>query len=47
MDDVVYPALDTNTERLTLKSCGGTFIQAAVRGEFDGRVILLGERYVE
>jgi hypothetical protein len=47
MDLVVYPPLDSYTERITLISCGGTFIPAAVGGEYDSRVILVAERYVE
>jgi hypothetical protein len=47
MDTVVYPALDSFTERVTLISCGGTFIPAAVGGEYDSRVILIAERAVD
>ncbi|MBI2767911.1 MAG: class F sortase [Chloroflexi bacterium] len=46
MDGVVFPALDSYTERVTLISCGGTFIPAAVGGEYTSRVILIAERYV-
>ncbi len=46
MNDVVYPPLDGATERVTLISCGGTFIPAAVGGEYDSRVILVAERTV-
>ncbi|MFN0094333.1 MAG: class F sortase [Dehalococcoidia bacterium] len=47
MDLVVYPGLSSNTERITLISCGGTFIPAAVGGEYDSRVILVAERSVD
>jgi hypothetical protein len=46
MDGVVFPALDSYTERITLISCGGTFIPAAVGGEYVSRVLLIAERYV-
>jgi hypothetical protein len=46
MDAVVYPPLDSHTERVTLISCGGTFIPAAVGGEYDSRIVLVAERYV-
>ena len=46
MDAVVYPPLDDHTERITLMSCGGTFIPAAVGGEFDSRVVVVAERFV-
>ncbi|MCC7366679.1 MAG: class F sortase [Dehalococcoidia bacterium] len=46
MNPVVYPPLDSTTERVTLISCGGTFIPAAVGGEYTSRVILVAERYV-
>lgn len=46
MDPVVFPTLDSHTERITLISCGGTFIPAAVGGEYNSRVILIAERYV-
>ncbi len=46
MDDVVFPPLDSATERVTLISCGGTFIPAAVGGEYNSRVILVAERFV-
>jgi hypothetical protein len=46
MDDVVFPPLDSKTERVTLISCGGTFIPAAVGGEYTSRVILVAERQV-
>ena len=46
MDAVVFPALDSHTERVTLISCGGTFIPAAVGGEYDSRIVLVAERYV-
>ncbi|MEP7214789.1 MAG: class F sortase [Anaerolineaceae bacterium] len=48
MDAVVFPALDSSTERVTLISCGGTFVPNAngVGGEYNSRVILVAERYV-
>ncbi len=46
MDLIVFPALDAHTERVTLISCGGTFIPAAVGGEYDSRIVLIAERYV-
>jgi len=48
MDAVVFPALDSYTERVTLISCGGSFVPNAngVGGEYNSRVILVAERYV-
>lgn len=46
MDQIVFPPLDEHTERVTLISCGGTFIPAAVGGEYTSRVILIAERWV-
>ncbi|MGE5594804.1 MAG: class F sortase [Hyphomicrobiales bacterium] len=46
MNAVVYPPLDAHTERVTLISCGGTFIPFAVGGEYTSRVILVAERWV-
>ncbi|MGD9934856.1 MAG: class F sortase [Dehalococcoidia bacterium] len=46
MDAVVFPALDSHTERVTLISCGGTFIPAAIGGEYDSRIVLVAERFV-
>ncbi len=46
MDRIVFPSLDSTTERITLISCGGTFVPAAVGGEYTSRVILIAERYV-
>ncbi|MFN8507207.1 MAG: class F sortase [Dehalococcoidia bacterium] len=46
MDRIVFPTLDGTTERVTLISCGGTFVPAAVGGEYTSRVILIAERYV-
>ena len=45
MDAVVYPPLDSYTERITLISCGGTFIPAAIGGEYTSRVILVAEAF--
>lgn len=49
MDEVVYPALAPNKERVTLISCGGTFVPnpSGVGGQYDSRVIVYAERYVE
>ena len=48
MDYVVFPGLDANTERVTLISCGGTFVPnpSGYGGEYNSRVILVAERYV-
>lgn len=46
MDDVVFPILPPNTERVTLISCGGTFVPyPGGGGEYDSRVILVAERF--
>lgn len=45
MDDVVFPNMPANTERITLISCGGTFVPyPGGGGEYDSRVILVAER---
>lgn len=48
MDAIVYPALASNTERVTLISCGGAFVPHAsgVGGDYDSRVILVAERHI-
>ncbi|MBE0608040.1 MAG: class F sortase [Dehalococcoidia bacterium] len=47
MDAVVFPALAAGVERVTLISCGGTFVPyAGGGGEYTSRVILVAERYV-
>lgn len=48
MDAIVFPPLDSHTERVTLISCGGTFIPhpSGVGGDYDSRIILVAERYV-
>jgi hypothetical protein len=47
MDAVVFPALAGGVERVTLISCGGTFVPyAGGGGEYTSRVILVAERYV-
>ena len=49
MDAVVYPPLDSHTERITLISCGGDFVPFANgsgAGEYTSRVVLVAERYV-
>lgn len=47
--DLIYPALDANTERLTLMSCGGDFIRnpSGVGGEYASRLIVTAERRFE
>jgi hypothetical protein len=45
MDRVVYPGVPLNRERITLISCGGTFIpRAGGGGDYDSRVVLYAER---
>lgn len=46
MNPVVFPPLDTHTERITLISCGGTFVPLPGGGQYDSRVILVAERYL-
>lgn len=47
MDAVVFPAIGAGVERVTLISCGGTFVPyAGGGGEYTSRVILVAERYV-
>jgi len=47
MQDVVYPPLDSHTERVTLISCGGDFVPfAGGGGEYTSRVVLVAERWV-
>ncbi|PFG75128.1 class F sortase [Tepidiforma thermophila] len=46
MDAVVFPPLPPDRERVTLISCGGTFIPRPGGGEYDSRVILVAERTV-
>jgi hypothetical protein len=48
MDLVVFPPLDSYTERVTLISCGGTFVPNpnGYGGHYNSRVILIAERYV-
>ena len=46
MDLVVFPPLDGHTERVTLISCGGTFVpRPGGGGEYESRVVLVAERY--
>jgi hypothetical protein len=48
MDAYVFPALASNTERITLISCGGNFVaRAGGGGDYTSRVILVAERYVD
>jgi hypothetical protein len=47
MDAVVFPGLDSQTARVTLISCGGTFVPfPGGGGEYLSRVILTADRYV-
>ena len=46
MNAIVFPGLDLHTERVTLISCGGTFVPGPGGGQYDSRVILIAERYV-
>lgn len=47
MNAVVFPGLDSYTERITLISCGGTFVPfPGGGGEYNSRVILTAERYI-
>lgn len=46
MNQVVFPALPPGAERVTLISCGGTFVPnpSGVGGEYNSRVILVADR---
>lgn len=47
MDATVFPVLAAGVERVTLISCGGTFVPyPGGGGEYTSRVILVAERYV-
>ena len=49
MQEIVYPALNPQTERVTLISCGGDFVPyngSSGAGEYTSRVVLVAERYV-
>lgn len=47
MSQVLFPALDNNTERLTLITCGGDFfVQPGVGGEYTSRLIVTATRYI-
>jgi len=47
MYQVMYPALDNNTEQVTLITCGGDFfIQPGVGGEYSSRLIVTATRYI-
>ena len=47
MVEVVFPLLGEHTERVTLISCGGTFVPyAGGGGEYNSRVIFVAERWV-
>lgn len=46
MDAIVFPDLPPNLERVTLLSCGGTFLpRPGGGGEYLSRVVLVAERY--
>ena len=48
MNSVVYPPLPSNRERVTLISCGGTFVPYPTGGgEYLSRVILVAERVID
>ena len=47
MSEIVFPSLSSYTERVTLISCGGTFVPTAYGGEYASRVILIAERYLQ
>ncbi len=47
MRPVMFPALDSNTEQVTLITCGGDFfVQPGVGGEYDSRLIVTATRYI-
>ena len=47
MDAIVFPGLDSQTARVTLISCGGTFVPfPGGGGEYLSRVILVADRFV-
>ena len=47
MDRVVYPGVPSDRERITLISCGGTFVpRPGGGGDYDSRVILVAERII-
>lgn len=46
MDAVVFPLMSPSTDRVTLISCGGTFVPNPTGGgEYNSRVILVAERF--
>ena len=47
-DGYMYPGLGSHTERVTLISCGGTFIPnpGGLGGAYNGRIVLIAERWV-
>ncbi|HMO54403.1 MAG TPA: class F sortase [Tepidiformaceae bacterium] len=48
MEEVVFPNLAPNVERVTLISCGGTFVpRPGGGGDYDSRVILVAERVLD
>ena len=44
---IVFPGLDLSVERVTLISCGGNFRPLPGGGEYDSRVVLIAERYLQ
>jgi LPXTG-site transpeptidase (sortase) family protein len=47
MFQVLYPALDNNTEQVTLMTCGGDFFyQPGVGGEYGSRLIATATRFI-
>lgn len=48
MNQVVFPSLPAGTERVTLISCGGTFVPnpSGIGGEYESRVILTADRTI-
>ena len=48
MQEVIFPILDEHTERVTLITCGGTFVPnpSGIGGFYNSRVILIAERWV-
>ncbi len=47
MDAVVFPALASTRERATLISCGGTCIPNGAGCDYDSRVVLVAERFLD
>ncbi len=47
MDAIVFPALPSSRERATLISCGGTCIPNGTGCDYDSRVVVVAERYLD